>query len=1277
VKRIIINIVKTVSITITGIILLALIIIFLLFSGSFNNTLTRIINSQADSFIKGEINVGKIEGKLLKGLSISNLLIKDKKDTILLAGIIDLGYSLPPLLKRKLQINHLNIRDVKLNLWQDADSIWNILRLLENRDTVIEDIEPAVPFLWDIDLKSLSINNLNASVTKFDTTLMIPSGLMANLQLKLRMIRNKLYFDLENLNLLTKEPRIQVDHLRLTGDHSGDTLNIDKLELFMPQTRIYADANINLRNPESIRMNLRAPAFGFDDFRDLPVNIPLYGEPQISIIISDNQYNIDISQSGQQISLTAYIDSLDKDSGYNISSRFQKIDFSEWTRNNRLRSNISGRLNIAGRGLDFKTNNIMIIGGFPVIEFDRYEGSADFMAEKNEGSSKIKIKLNSPAIRLSGNLAADNIFTIPVWKSDIVVSDLNLTEFKGDSTLLSDIGFKMSIRGTDFDPDKMKIDFELRSDQNQIAGVEISHIGIQAGYNSGDYQLKDATILMPGVTLNMSGKGNIKGDQNIKYSVKIDDISLLHPLTGIDSLSLAGIIEGEIKGPVNKLNLEQSAKMTDIRSNDISIPDMEIITDLTLKDKIPSGNNRIELKMVSFNGTKVEKAELTSEINGLELDNFLKVNMNDSTSIEIHLLADLNGNPSLIMPSIHINYDTLIWTGKTDTIDLYPENMSVRFPSISFESDGQEIWTGGTFSLKDTMDIRLSINNLNTGLLPLTGNSDIILNGKVNSDIRLWGTGIAPLVDARINVDDILIDTIKVENAELKFNFNHNLLSASLTANGYGTRLIDLRGEIPVHFAFSDSIRPLFDDNRLLIAGEGGINTIQPFVRFMQSGIDSDGAVSYNVKISNTLKNPDITGRLNFIGGKLLYQDFGINMQNINLVSKFENTRFLLDSLTMRSGDGWLRADGLVQFSEFDSLYLEDINIRLRSEKLTITDGPQAELVLSSDLNFIGNESDASFKGKMHIDRGLIHVDVIMSQVGMVADDPKPPLLKTALESTNETKRDTLLIFEKREATKENQIFNNLKGEIDIEIPGNTWLRGKSMNMELGGNIKAILENGKTDIFGLILIRKGHYTLYGKRLVVDRGEIELTGGSQINPLLNVSASYSFRDVEKQLRKLSIDIKGRVTEPAVEFILDGTRIEEKDGISYIMFGKNLAELSGGQQSSVNYNAAEIGKSLALGQLSGLFQGALQSSLGLDIVGIEGSNNWNSGSVSLGKYITRNLFLSYSREFTLNRNNKILQPDKISLEYQIFKWLYLQAVSQNNNSGFDLIIQKKWN
>jgi len=208
-----------------------------------------------------------------------------------------------------------------------------------------------------------------------------------------------------------------------------------------------------------------------------------------------------------------------------------------------------------------------------------------------------------------------------------------------------------------------------------------------------------------------------------------------------------------------------------------------------------------------------------------------------------------------------------------------------------------------------------------------------------------------------------------------------------------------------------------------------------------------------------------------------------------------------------------------------------------------------------------------------------------------------------------------------------------------------------------------------------LMVQRGYYKMYGKRFDFESGSLTFTGSDEINPQVDFTIVYSFRDVEKKLRKLTLHITGRALQPEFSFRLDNSTIDEQDALAYILFGRSSNQLSSSQSSSVN-SASGVAKNLALGQVSSLLKDALQSTLNLDVLEISGGEDWSSSSVTVGKYITKNLFLSYQRTFALDKKTKIIEPQKITLEYQLLRWLYLQATNQTTNSGFDLIVKKSW-
>ncbi|GEM_PF-2786143 len=73
----------------------------------------------------------------------------------------------------------------------------------------------------------------------------------------------------------------------------------------------------------------------------------------------------------------------------------------------------------------------------------------------------------------------------------------------------------------------------------------------------------------------------------------------------------------------------------------------------------------------------------------------------------------------------------------------------------------------------------------------------------------------------------------------------------------------------------------------------------------------------------------------------------------------------------------------------------------------------------------------------------------------------------------------------------------------------------------------------------------------------------------------------------------------------------------------------------------------------------------------IIEFEGNKNWRESRFVVGKYITNDLFLSVEQDFSLNRSNE-LAPKQVFLEYEIARFLFLQAIRGDEKStGFNLI------
>lgn len=78
------------------------------------------------------------------------------------------------------------------------------------------------------------------------------------------------------------------------------------------------------------------------------------------------------------------------------------------------------------------------------------------------------------------------------------------------------------------------------------------------------------------------------------------------------------------------------------------------------------------------------------------------------------------------------------------------------------------------------------------------------------------------------------------------------------------------------------------------------------------------------------------------------------------------------------------------------------------------------------------------------------------------------------------------------------------------------------------------------------------------------------------------------------------------------------------------------------------------------------------LDVDYIEVKTSGNFDKASITVGKYITNNIFVSYEKRFG-ESNQKDVDKDEIILEYLISKFIFLQLNNSSSDSGFDVIFK----
>lgn len=893
---------------------------------------------------------------------------------------------------------------------------------------------------------------------------------------------------------------------------------------------------------------------------------------------------------------------------------------------------------------------------------------------KNTSILSADISGNTAFGMLNTQLTLTNIFTKPTYLISATIEGFDITHLSKNDTIQSDINLSIKAKGSGFSPKTMVSDIEIKSDSSSIFELPINDFDAKISYKKGSYQLQGCRLETPFMLATASGNGNIDNN-NLRFSISSKDISTISARVIPKSMKLRGTIDGELNGRSDSLVLHTQADIRALSFDTISIEHCTSESTIKFVNDGIFGSIDLQLDSIKIQQLDIKKMHLSSQLDNKKTVNTFSFFASDSLNGHIYAETDMTDTLTITLSEIELNLLNTIWQGNSLSNLQLTEN-SISLTNVGLKSKDRAINAHGTIAIIGDQNLHIEVKNLSLISLPGLQLLPVQTSGTINALFDMTGTSEQPIINGNITIDNPKVDNMAFTKFHIDADYATNMLKFNSTLDDATSRIVNANIAIPFHFAFADDIYlPKLETpiHAQLTVDNLNIDRLNSFVNPM--GIGTKGVLNIDILVDSTIMLPQITGTINLSGGGLTYQKLGVDYNNITLNSHLNNNVFTLDSLLLFAGKGHLLAKGIAQSASVTDISLKELDFNVVGENFRAFDSELIRAVINTDIRLKGTPEAPAFSGNLTVLRSILNTDIFLKEFNRVYDDSEQPLLIKARNEAKKSTSDTIINQNKNHRSTPSS-YKNLTGQFDINIPRNTWIKGKNMNFELMGTLKAIKKGEQIDVFGNMSVKRGYYKLYGRRLEFEEGDVTLTGGTPISPVINFKIAYKFRDNENVLRKLIVNVTGRATTPEVSFLLDDEPIEEKDAVSYLLFNKSINQLDTKENASMGTSKLDVAKELAIGQFSNVVKDALQSTLGLDVIEISGKNGWTQGSVSVGKYITNNLFLNYERVFSLDKKDNVIEPEKISMEYQFYRSLYLQATNQSANSGFDFIIKWTW-
>jgi translocation and assembly module TamB len=205
--------------------------------------------------------------------------------------------------------------------------------------------------------------------------------------------------------------------------------------------------------------------------------------------------------------------------------------------------------------------------------------------------------------------------------------------------------------------------------------------------------------------------------------------------------------------------------------------------------------------------------------------------------------------------------------------------------------------------------------------------------------------------------------------------------------------------------------------------------------------------------------------------------------------------------------------------------------------------------------------------------------------------------------------------------------------DITLDAPQEVLVRGRGLDVELGGTIHISGTASRPDSSGSLNLKRGTLSVVGQTLTFTDGDIDFTGAPLTDPNLKLVATSTTNNIIA-----TVTVSGSASDPKIT-LSSVPELPQDEILAQLLFHQGVGSLSA-------FQVAEIAAGLA--ELSGVTSGvgdplaSLRNALGLDRLTV-GSGSTGNATLEAGRYIAPGVYLGAQQSATGSGTQASVQID----------------------------------
>jgi len=1228
------------------------------------------------------LELGEISGNLLNGLTVKNVRLGGPTGTVLSAGRISISYRLSPLLKRVVMVSELSLEDLRLNLVRRPDGQWDVVTLFRPREPAAAAPRPAGPFAVlveklsisrgsvhlqddsaqpprkrrfdDIDLKvGLKIGRvIEADLRRLAFRLDTPRLIVADLRGRLSYLPDNSSLDIQGFDLMTEDSRLSLD---------------GRLQFSEPRPRTHIEANLAVGRlslaelgrlldvPSLDRGTVTGDAVleGSLDRLDHRLNLQFDGQTltALGMVTRNAQQGIGVQTKGRLRRLNPAAWPLQGTSGWpgDVNADFSLEGEHLETTDRRGHLNLQLQPSkLAGHRIEKGQIDLSVDAAQLTVTQARLDGPA--------GSVSLQGRLTGIRKAADG-LAAQASAQIRNLQTDALLPDKNL-----GGTINADLTLQAGGRvdaDAPLDPGNWTAGADLRLLPSVVLSTQVNSGSLRAAWDGKALQVQHLDLDSAAVRLSVQGRAALKTrSYSISGDVAVENAAQLVPLLarlapGFPARQLPRghfRLKGSARGDANAAEINAIVDVDDLTYDHVRFASARLTAGGTYSRTGFNARAEGYLTDIQYQENRFPRLDLKVGLTPEEMTADLK--LAKETGEHIHLAGQAAPWQA---QERRIRIDTLQVGGIADPLArLIPEIANagpirlrtsadgIRIEAFKLVSKEAALQISGNAAIKGPQQLKITLAGLDVQRLGALWQESPALNGRIDADILLGGNAASPVIDARVNVADAGDDRFSFSNLTLRLRYDDNTASLTVQGSRKGENILDAAASSGLRlrlWPFEAAPQPGTLQARLRTENLQLSELPIPLHRDVRAA----GTATVRLSATGDLLQPRITGDVTLRKGFVALLQHGLSYESVEADLHLAPDKITIERI-QASGDreGSLNLTGEIRLDRWTP---EEFNLHLTGQRAPIAWKRAFTARIDPDITLSGPLASPVLKGRLTIPEGRVNLDRLA--------EGGPAEIKVIGE-TNGGNGQAIVIGEPRK----DDLFSSLVADLRITVPRNVWLKGQQLNAEIAGDVQLKKKaGGPFLLFGTLNTVRGNYQFQGHRFTVSRGIVEFQGLEAPDPALDIKAETRIRSV-----KITVGITG--TARTIELTLESEpAMDRADIISYLIFGRPTNELRSQQANSAETAALDFAGRVAARELNEILGDALQ----VDEIRIDpGQTGGSAGSLSVGKYVTRNIFVTYRLAFSSQESGEV------DIEYELNPNFSIETqLGNEKTSGVDLI------